>query len=415
MKRWKIWLVMTVVVMAAVGCGKKPSEAVTEVVQQESEGKISEKTENDSGLEEYRKACLANRRVAKSALKYLHKPGENLVFSPYSLFRAVTTLGNGLEEGERRKLMELLYENPEQSIDSMNNGVNSMLLSMVEKEDGFRNRNRFLYSKELKLKENQRRTLSEILGTDIYRVDFSQGEKVQKVLNEMVKEDTAGMIQNFMQTPPLAQTNSCILDTVYLNAAWSNEFNEANTKELPFYGIREKKNVPMMTKIETLGTKKTERGTEVEIPYMNGMRLHILMPESADDMSGALTDLLMEESGNETSWKTFLVTLTLPKFELKQSADLREYLDSVGIIQKGSKNTFFETPPVKESFMARQDAVIRVHEKGTEAAAATVIADEKSDAGEVPEEMTLVLDHPFVFTVESGDNVLFAGIVEQLQ
>ena len=119
-------------------------------------------------------------------------------------------------------------------------------------------------------------------------------------------------------------------------------------------------------------------------------------------------------------FKTKKVDLSMPKFKFEKEIGLKEVLKSLGvdkIFSSGAigKRIMKEPAVVSE---VRQRAVIEVDEKGTKAAAVTMVSMLRGCGYSPPlelEEIRVVADKPFNFYVVYDDNhrgrdfLLFAG------
>jgi serpin B len=100
--------------------------------------------------------------------------------------------------------------------------------------------------------------------------------------------------------------------------------------------------------------------------------------------------------------------------------DLSESLKALGVplFEEDSITGLIQEYPLYIS-AAIQKALIKVDEKGTTAAAVTVIIAENTSAGPQPNvPFEMICDRPFMFilydyTYENGAQILFTGIVNQ--
>ncbi|MBU4379182.1 MAG: serpin family protein, partial [Proteobacteria bacterium] len=162
--------------------------------------------------------------------------------------------------------------------------------------------------------------------------------------------------------------------------------------------------------------------TMVELPYKGGnLAMLVIAPRTPGGLAGIERQLA---AGIPVAWSARLegrkVKIALPRFQLEADYGLEEELQAMGMALPFSSGADFSamTDPsaaVGGLFISsvRQKSFIKVNERGTEAAAATV-ADMLLDA-----EMTFVpefrADRPFLFLIRDRVSgcILFMGRVMQ--
>ena len=107
-----------------------------------------------------------------------------------------------------------------------------------------------------------------------------------------------------------------------------------------------------------------------------------------------------------------LVDLYLPKFTMKETYDLNNNLNSLGMSSAFNSNADFSGMAEKGDLLISKvfhKSFVAVHEKGTEAAAATVMTIIISSCVSIPYEFRA--DHPFLFLIKHNPskNILFFG------
>ena len=147
--------------------------------------------------------------------------------------------------------------------------------------------------------------------------------------------------------------------------------------------------------------------------------MYIILPKNGD--AAALLSSMTNEYFKGIRFELAEGKLLLPRFSIENDiSDLKEALISLGIpLFEGSPLTGLikEDPVVLTS--AIQRALIKVDEKGTTAAAVTVITGKATSVGPQPNKpFEMICDRPFVFilcehTVDGGDQVLFTGVVNK--
>jgi serpin B len=172
----------------------------------------------------------------------------------------------------------------------------------------------------------------------------------------------------------------------------------------------------MMRKFETLGYLDGGTFQDVAIPYQGtALVMVVLLPKKTDGLA-ALEKALT--SANLTKWIASLkphdVDLKLPKFKITSRFEMAKALSDMGMPVAFSDKADFSGMTSETKLMISNvihQAFVDVHEKGTEAAAATaVIAADPVSASEFPK-ATFHADHRFVFLIYEGQTatLLFMG------
>ena len=205
-----------------------------------------------------------------------------------------------------------------------------------------------------------------------------------------------------------------LVNALYFKSEWKEKFPKGSTAGETFTDEAGNKGKVQMMKLagKEFGYEETDLCQIVNLPYGNGnFAMTVFLPKSGHTISE-----LTAEMAKGTSPKFFgraEVDLWLPRFETKYHIQLKDILCSMGM------PTAFN--PGKADFLAmcdqssyvdfvQQDAIVKVDEEGTEAAAVTVIGMELAAAGPT-RKAVFHADHPFLYliTETSTGAVLFAG------
>lgn len=246
-------------------------------------------------------------------------------------------------------------------------------------------------------------------SAQIYEAELS-GKRIVEDVNRWVSEKTNRMIPEIIQEPFDENTACLLVNALYLKNAWAREFDPDATRRRRFiHGYEDVERIEFLNAGHTsFPYLKGEGAQGVALPYDDGrLAFFALMPDSdapsfREWLSGldgeALSGLL---AGRE---EEFFLSLALPKFTAEWSGDLKDALSLLGL-----EDAF---DPGKADFSKLGDgggysisqviqaAKIEVNEKGTEAAAATVIAEPTAPApAPSPEGIKLILERPFLYGV----------------
>jgi serpin B len=108
--------------------------------------------------------------------------------------------------------------------------------------------------------------------------------------------------------------------------------------------------------------------------------------------------------------------LLLPKFEITNKFDLNDALTALGVPLFDSEAAPLTGGLIESGIpvwidKAVQKAMIKVDEKGTTAAAVTVMMTAGAGMPQPTEPFEMVCDRPFVFVLENYGQAMFTGVV----
>jgi serpin B len=240
--------------------------------------------------------------------------------------------------------------------------------------------------------------------------DFNDGE-TRGVINQWASDHTDGMIQEVVGESEFnPRAVSYLLNATYFKGMWSCPFEAENTIEEPFAGGEK---VPMMHQELEAEYADNDFCQMVKLPYGNGTyNMQVFLPREGKTLDEVIENL------NGKNWKmsghACDVILSLPRFETDTDQDL------IGVMSELGMPSAFN--PYEADFsrmlvgdddeddyigMMKQVAKIKLDEKGTEAAAVTVI--EMTDGA--PQTVVFNANRPFFYIIseQSTGVILFMG------
>ena len=237
---------------------------------------------------------------------------------------------------------------------------------------------------------------------------------LQLKIDKWCAEQTEGLLCNF----PLKQQDdrsANLLVANYFNGRWIQKFDEESTKEEPFYGGTSSM-VNMMNMTDKEGVfsyTKFDDQSLLEIPYVGGYLLYIILPDKID----GLTTLLLSLDGEKLrsaihQLKVYdRIHVKIPKFEVDYSFKAKEYLTSLGI--SGMFNTYelnqIQSEPMKIKDILQRTKVI-LDEEGTRAGVITSSSFVTLSEIANPTEAYFYADHPFIYIIRDPfGNYCFMG------
>jgi serpin B len=250
-------------------------------------------------------------------------------------------------------------------------------------------------------------------NAEVNELDFSRSD-AKDVINGWIETNTHDKIKDMISSVDPNHV-MFLVNAIYFNGEWRSKFETKDTQKRGF--TKEDGtaiNVDMMQKKDSANYFSNEIFSAVEMPYGRGnFNMVVLLPGEGKKCSDIFNVLTPE---NWTSWmRSFVMTedvsIWLPKFKDEYEVKLNDVLTAMGM-----GITF--TPEADFSGIngdggiyidyVQHNTFIDVNEKGTEAAAATVVAINELAMPMNPE---FHVDHPFIFAITEKETgaILFIG------
>ena len=369
----------------------------------------------------------AEAAYADFALKLLResrREGENTLLSPLSVTLALgmTAAGAG---GETAQAFSHLF-----GVDL--GSLTSYCLALLEdyRDLGGSTESTLVNSlwcdPDLTLKDEFITVCQAYFDAQLYHLDL-QDPAAPKAVNGWVKEATRGLIpqavEEFDEDAVLALVNAVYLKNKFERpfrtptSEWTMDFTAEDGT------VTQPKGMGNGTRNETYLSH--EGGQGVVLPYDDGrLGLLLMLP----DQGTTLTDYLSTWTGETV--KNLLegqietkVALTVPKFKTEWSASLNDTLANLGLADAfdPDKADFTRMGQATQGPLYIGDVIhktaFELNEKGTEAAAVTVVTM-NAEAAPMPEEpIRLRFDRPFVYGIVDLENgtPLFLGTMERCE
>jgi serpin B len=368
----------------------------------------------------------SNTAFALDVYRKLASPGTNVVFSPYSITTALAMTWAGAASTTSTAFASTLHANlpPSQFHRSMNT-LDAALRSRGAGAQGqnggpFRLNvlNQLFSQKGFVMVPAFLDLLAQEYGAGVRLMDFvAQAEPARQAINAWVSSATAGLIPELLTKGTVdASTRLVLVNTVYFDAAWRTTFDHNATRDAAFSLLDgTSKQVKTMTVSSVAGGASAVVGTTqvLELPYDGSeVSMVLLVPAqgSFSSFEDSLTGAELQRHLAALQPGTFGVEL--PKFSLKTNADLTQVLSALGLGIAFSPQADFSGLTTSEPVAITgvlHDAVIKVDEAGTEAAAATAVVVGTTSVGP----SAIPVNRPFVFLIRdvATNAVIFMGRV----
>ncbi len=365
----------------------------------------------------------ASNLFALEMYSNLSKDGENLFFSPYSMFTALGMCYDGAAGRTADEIRSMLHFPKDDQTRW------SMVAALIEKinaknpDYSLDTANALYIIKQSKpLLEKYMEVLGKYYKAGIFNLTAQDEEKSRLEINAWVENRTNGMIKDLL--PPDAfdidgANLLALINTIYFKGTWLKQFDPANTTQQAFHVTPQQSvQAPLMLRADDKAVFNYTKADGVQVLKLDytgqGISMLVLLPQ--DSNISRLEGLL--GAGRLNQWKDDLsekrVDVYLPKFRLECEYELAGVLKEMGMPTAFGDEADFSGINGGGLSIARviHKAVVDVNEEGTEAAAATAVI--MSDNGPIePPVPVFRADHPFIFLIQDDEtgNILFMGKV----
>jgi serpin B len=335
---------------------------------------------------------------------------DNYMVSPVSLSLAMGMLFNGTQGITTEMMSEGLgYANfNTENLSEINKNIIDNLTS-----ENFKIANSNWIKQGFDVKQDFIDLNKKYYYAEVKTEDFNNPNTVDKI-NNWASNQTNQKIKTIIDEI----SNDAVLfliNAIYFKADWKLEFEEKNTTKQLFYPETENGELVDMMHLETdkLFYQKNDLFSSVILPYKNDKySMTVLLPnedKSTNDIVEKLNSNTWENWQN--NYETTDVRLSLPKFKFEYKNSLNDELSNLGFGDLfGTPNLLGISDDNLTVSKVLQKTFIDVNEKGTEAAAVTVIGIEVTSLPLVSE---INCNKPFLFliTEKNTGSICFIGKV----
>ncbi|KIC74915.1 putative serpin-like protein [Neochlamydia sp. TUME1] len=354
----------------------------------------------------------------------------NLCFSPYSIFSSFAMAYTGADENTHKEISAALHYPP--SVDKLGKGLAELnhfftfYPSSASDEIRVRVANSLWIQTNFPLLPSYKENMKKYFNGTFRVIDFKgQPETARATINAWVKHHTFGKIIDILHSQAIdSSTRMVLVSALYLKAKWKNPFDPHLTTQQPFFtedGVVQ--TALSMTQTAYLPYLDTPEATVVELPYILSRKegpefsMMIILPhqkEALREVEKGLTVRKLEE------WRKNLentkVLITIPKFKVLQSSNLKDILEKMGMHTPFSEQANFskisEFKGLKIGNVLHK-VYLSMDENGSEVAAATSISMNVTSILEPKAPVIFQVDHPFIYMIyeKKTGTILFMGRV----
>ena len=357
--------------------------------------------------------------------------GGNVVFSPASIVTALAMTHAGAAGTTAEEMAGTLHFSLEG--DALHQAFNSLDAALESRswesknaegdDEGvlLRTANSLWAQQDLAFEQSFLDSLAANYGAGVRLVDYkTAAEAARQAINAWVAGETNDKIPELIAQGVLdALTRLVLVNAVYLDATWANQFDPEMTADGQFMTLAgDSVTASMMSQSESFPYADGDGWQAVELPYLHDeLAMLLIVPDSGrfTEVESGLSTGLVADAAAQLEYGS-QVNLTMPKFEFRTQAGLNEALTALGMTSAFDPGTAdFSGMTTQEKLFISDvihEAYIDVDEEGTEAAAATAVVMELTAAmpGEI---VQLTIDRPFIFAIRDRETgaLLFLGRV----
>jgi serine protease inhibitor len=341
-------------------------------------------------------------------------PASNLLFSPLSLHTAFMMLYAGSTEATKTELEKLFGFQSNNTYLADYQQFNRFIIATRSENREISLANSSWMSNHFAPKDSYLQNLQKYFQATPYQVDFSQTSTVKQI-NNWVNEATKGKIPQLIEHLS-AEIQLALINAIYFKDAWKSEFNSAQTHDEYFKVLEgEPEIVKFMQHKGEFRYWENPQVQLLEMPYKDEKFSMLFILPAAGEFKN------IEKQLTDNQWNSWLSQLSptpidalkIPRFKFESAIPAKDILVAMGarnMFLGGLGNIADGKLLVSE---VKHQAVIEVSEKGTEAAAVTMIAVERSIHKIEHFNKTFVADRPFIFMIRENQSntILFMGKV----
>ena len=438
MKRyWKSLMGVILAGSVLAGCGSQPggAEPLTGNIGTAGNGRMQDQPDQQGVAGEDMEPMQMQLEAGKEwnreddssceALKYFSQQlmlenmdSENPLLSPVSVYLALGMVGMGAEGETLQEFQDMLGIN-------MPAVSQNLMERYPQEQEGMTLTiaNSAWVDRQLTPDGQWIADMEGIFKGEGYRGVLSSQEIMEQI-NSWCKENTRGLIPEMLDTPMPDDTRLALLDAIYFKGDWVAAFDASNTAQRPF--IKEDGTELQADTMSMWGEEQqylhSELGEGVLLPYQGGDFGYVAILPNEGTKVRELYRQLTPEAVAELleSRETETCSLRLPKYEIDFDRKLNDSLQAMGLVRAFDQN-LAELSGLGQTEMGnplyislvRQKAVFRVDEKGTEAAAVTIV-EARDGCASMSEPRELYFDRPFVYMILDLETQvpLFVGIMD---
>ena len=342
---------------------------------------------------------------------------ENMLWSPINAYIGLSMLTELTGGESRQQILDLFGV---QDVDSLRAQVSAIWESAYndDKHEISTLANSLWLEKGLNYQQETMDNIAYHYYASVYQGDLGS-EKINKDISAWIHNNTGGFLKNTSNKIQLApDTILALYSTIYFQSKWSDQFSEANNTTDIFHAPDGDKSVTFMNKkLAQMNYYWGDNFSAVALGLKNGSLMWFILPDEGYTTADVLSDgqymqMVLQQDWENEKWMK--VNLSVPKFDVNGSVNLKDGLQSMGVTDvfgEGAANFTGITGDVPIFLTAANQSIrVQIDEEGVKAAAYIEFPGATSPAP--PEEIIdFILDRPFIFAITTDSIPLFMGTV----
>lgn len=356
--------------------------------------------------------------LALSLFKQLYAKSENLVFSPISLYGALSMAYAGSSGDSKQELGELLKYNADEPTRRSSFLRYTQLFNSQNQPTEIIFKQGAFFQKGFDIREEFKETLHRDFDANIESHDFKKDPtgSANKINNwaadatkqKITKVVTANSFQN--------NVSMLMAQALYFKGDWLYTFQESSTiKDTFFNADGTEVQFSFMRQTKELPVFEAADYHLLSLPYRgNKQSLLFILPKKGkqDQVFKHLVEGRILKASSKQMYRR--VKIKIPKFNLLQDHSLRRPLMSAGLYKsfiagKADFSRIAGQPGQLFISHLNQKALIELNETGTVAAAVTTMSFAERSAVELEKPEEISLDRPFFFILQDHSLVVGQG------
>ena len=342
---------------------------------------------------------------------------ENLLWSPINAYIGLAMITELTDGASRQQILDLFGA---RDIDALRQQVSAVWESAYN-DNGHEIStlaNSLWLENGLNYRQDTMDNIAYYYYASVYQGDLGS-RKINNAISAWINNNTGGFLKKSTSNINLSpETILALYSTIYFQAKWQDQFNQANNTNDVFHAPDGDKTATFMNKkLAQMHYYYGDKFSAVALSLKNGSRMWFILPDEGYTTSDVLADgqymqMVLQQDWENEKWMK--VNLSVPKFDVNSTMDLKGGLQEMGVtdvFNEGAAN-FSEITGDVPIFLtaANQSVRVQIDEEGVKAAA--YIEFPGAGSPMPPEEIIdFVLDRPFIFAITTDSIPLFMGTV----